>query len=211
MDTASIFTVCPNCYQKSLVTLSLQRAASATCQYCHHVILEYEPVQGFIYVLSNDHMPDLVKVGLSHRPVQERVDELNAATGVPSPFHIEAYFPSADPEGHEREIHRCLSDARVPGKEFFRCDIPHVISTIERVCGNTPIFLAGQWEGVPAQSAAHAPAHTPQPFLSSPSRQSYSYVCPLCHGVFKSPDPVRFAGNCPSCWKWIETERTSIQ
>src|SRR5437667_5955882 len=47
---------------------------------------------GFIYILSNPAMPDLVKIGATCGPVEKRAAEL-ATTGVPEVFKIEKRFP----------------------------------------------------------------------------------------------------------------------
>jgi len=64
-------------------------------------------------------MPGLLKIGFTNRDVKERVEELNAATGVPKPFEIEYYCLTRDVEQVEKEVHRHFISNRVPGKEFF--------------------------------------------------------------------------------------------
>ena len=63
---------------------------------------------GFVYILSNASMPGLLKIGYTTRTVQQRVQELNRPTAVPTPFEIEAYFRSDGPEAHERRVHQAL-------------------------------------------------------------------------------------------------------
>jgi hypothetical protein len=78
---------------------------------------------GYLYILSNPSIPGLLKIGLSTRPVPDRVAELNAAAGVPTSFAIEAYFESTNPQAHERSVHQRLGHSRVRGKEFFRISL----------------------------------------------------------------------------------------
>jgi hypothetical protein len=144
MDLPMIVVACPECSRESVVTLSFSHGDEPACGHCKHVLLKYEPIQGFIYAVTNVDMPGLVKIGLSRRSVEERVSELSSATGVPSGFRIEAYYPSTNPEVHEREIHESLGPFRVEGKEFFRCDLPLAISAIEKVIGRDALFASDE-------------------------------------------------------------------
>ena len=65
--------------------------------------------------------------GQTTRGVEDRVAELNMATGVPGPFVIEGVFPTSEPEQHELAVHKALADARVESKEFFRVDLVEAI------------------------------------------------------------------------------------
>lgn len=43
---------------------------------------------GFLYVLANSAMPNMVKVGKTTRSSLERAEELSRATGLPTPFIV---------------------------------------------------------------------------------------------------------------------------
>src|SRR6267143_863786 len=116
-----ILVIYRKCSAENTVTIAKGDSASPRCLRCDDV-LSYTSVSGYIYILSNPRMKDLLKIGLSTRPVQERIAELSSATGVPAPFEPEAYFVSTDPEAHEQEIHAALAEYRVKGKKFF--DLP---------------------------------------------------------------------------------------
>src|SRR5437762_7076251 len=81
------------------------------------------------YILSNPGMKEVLKIGLSTRPVQERIAELSSATGVPTPFELEAYFVSNDQEVDEKEILSVLSDLRVKEKKFFVVPVSRPLSS----------------------------------------------------------------------------------
>ena len=72
--------------------------------------------------------------------VQERVAELDSATGVPMPFKIEAYFVSADPEVHEKQVHTILAEHRVKGNEFFDVPFSKALQVVESVCRQPPVY-----------------------------------------------------------------------
>jgi hypothetical protein len=102
---------------------------------------EYVTDNAYIYILSNQSMPNLLKIGFTKRSVEERVDELNAATGVPVPFTIEAYFQSEYPETHEERIHNALHKYRIEYKEFFNIELDIALTVIEVALGRPPCYL----------------------------------------------------------------------
>lgn len=78
---------------------------------------------GWIYVLSSRELPDLLKVGMTTRSVEERAREINAATGVAVPFGVRRCWCVSDPAAAEKVAHERLSSWRVRGdREFFRAD-----------------------------------------------------------------------------------------
>jgi hypothetical protein len=121
--------------------VSQTQANTISCSECKSVLLQYEPVRGYLYVLSNEHMPGLVKIGFSTRPVEERVAELNSGTAVPARFIIEGIFLSSAPERDEQAVHKILTMTRIPGKEFFKTSLQEALRTIAQVCGGSPKYL----------------------------------------------------------------------
>jgi len=87
-------------------------------------------VVGYLYVLSNASMPGLLKIGFTTRPVAERVAELNSATGVPSPFRIEACFERSNPKRDEALVRKRLSATRILGREFFRVSVDEALRVL---------------------------------------------------------------------------------
>ncbi|RFU19155.1 GIY-YIG nuclease family protein [Geodermatophilus marinus] len=78
---------------------------------------------GFVYVLSTRESPGLLKVGYTERDVEERVAEINAATGVAIPFGVRAVWTVRDARRLESEVHALLAEWRVrPDREFFAMD-----------------------------------------------------------------------------------------
>ena len=137
-----LLLTCQQCGQGNVVTIEKGREGKPMCSQCNSVLLEYTAFAGYIYVLSNQKMKGLVKVGLSARSVKERVAELSSATGVPTPFDLEAYFLSADPEADERQIHLMLAKHRVKNKEFFEVSVAHALNVVEAVCNRPPVYLS---------------------------------------------------------------------
>ncbi len=76
-----------------------------------------------IYVLTNEAMPGLIKVGMTTDTVESRLTALSGATGVPLPF--ECYFAAEvkDAARTEKTLHQLFSETRINAKrEFFRLD-----------------------------------------------------------------------------------------
>lgn len=78
-----------------------------------------------VYVLTNEAMPELVKIGATSREeVAQRIAELSGHTGVPLPFvcHFAGEL-SEHPENVEKLLHQVFAEYRInPKREFFRID-----------------------------------------------------------------------------------------
>jgi hypothetical protein len=84
-------------------------------------IIVDEPGAGWVYLLSTREFPDLVKVGMTTRSVQDRVREINSATGVPIPFGVRGCWRVTDPQRAERTVHEALDSWRFRSdREFFK-------------------------------------------------------------------------------------------
>jgi uncharacterized protein (DUF433 family) len=77
---------------------------------------------GFVYILTNEAMPGIVKIGRTGREVDVRAAEL-WQTGVPQPFEVYAKERAVDCVDLEWWAHALLSQHRVHrSREFFRVD-----------------------------------------------------------------------------------------
>jgi T5orf172 domain len=77
---------------------------------------------GYVYVLINDEIPNLVKVGKTKNEPEARAKQLSTFTGVPQKFVVYRAYAVKDCSAAERDAHSCLS--RVFGRpnearEFF--------------------------------------------------------------------------------------------
>lgn len=73
-----------------------------------------------IYILTNEAMPGLVKIGYTQELVQ-RMRELSTPSGVPLPFECHYAAEVPDHVRVERLLHQLFSEHRVnPKREFFR-------------------------------------------------------------------------------------------
>lgn len=157
------------------------------CYNCRSELFEDKIINGFIYLLSNEIMPDLLKIGYCTRKVEERVKELNSQTGVPYPFTIEAYFGSDKPEEDERIIHEKLINYRIEKKEFFKISTFEAIEKIVNIFNSKPIYNLKSEEYSANEDNE-----------SSESRTKNSEVCPQC-GNIAIPDAFKIWVKCHSC------------
>lgn len=85
-----------------------------------------------IYLLKNEAMPGLVKIGrTSADSVEDRITQLSSHTGVPLAF--ECFFAAEVMDGAriEKTLHQLFAEQRVnPKREFFRVDREKVVLAI---------------------------------------------------------------------------------
>ena len=73
----------------------------------------------YIYVATNESIPNIVKIGFTRRNPSERMVELDT-TGVPTPFDIAFVACLEDAKNLEQLVHRALNYSRVRNdREFF--------------------------------------------------------------------------------------------
>lgn len=129
-----------SCGSKSIVNLFPGKKEYA-CETCGVELFKAHISNGYVYVLSNPAMPNLLKIGYTDRDVDERVEELNS-TGVPVPFEIEAIFGSPNAYEDEQAIHSMLAQHRLANnREFFSIDIKETVQCIIDYIGAGPNFL----------------------------------------------------------------------
>ena len=97
---------------------------------------------GIVYLLINEAMPGLVKIGKTTRnDPQLRVDELYNAS-VPVPFECVLAMRVDDPSSVELALHTAFGPQRVnPRREFFKID-PEQAVAILRIIGSEDVTPA---------------------------------------------------------------------
>lgn len=94
--------------------------------YCKNYLsfdLNAEPTSEYLYILSRRDENDLLKIGMTTRNVQKRVNEINSATGVVFPFSVRRVFKVRDSAYVEKEIHSLLAEYRIRSdREFFKVE-----------------------------------------------------------------------------------------
>ncbi len=87
---------------------------------------------GYLYVLSSREQPQMLKIGFTERDVEDRVNEINRATGVVIPYGVRAVWVVRNAHAIENAVHALLDQYRVrKDREFFHLDF-HVAFNIIR-------------------------------------------------------------------------------
>jgi hypothetical protein len=88
---------------------------------------------GYIYILTNEAMPNTIKIGKTENDPAVRVNQLSSATGVPSKFSLRKQYEVADCDAAEAFAHRVID--RIfgrpnPNREFFSCSAEEAIAVL---------------------------------------------------------------------------------
>lgn len=109
-----------------------------------------------IYVLTNEAMPGLVKIGLTTDSVESRISNLSSGSAVPLPFecHYAAEIPEhMNLEKVEKTLHQLFSEHRVnPKREFFRIEPEKAVLALS--IGNFKEATPGKADIDPAEAQA---------------------------------------------------------
>ncbi len=96
-------------------------------------------MRGFVYILINQTMPDLVKIGkttrLSENRAKEIENEFKSVTGLPFRFHVAYDWEVYDCHKAEKIIHDELKHLKAD-KEWFYLGLKDAIKSIEKIIGN---------------------------------------------------------------------------
>jgi hypothetical protein len=79
----------------------------------------------FVYILINEAMPGLIKIGRTTTSVKQRISELNSPAGIPLPFTCYYAARVEDCVKVERKLHEAFGDHRVRDKREFFWLSPH--------------------------------------------------------------------------------------
>lgn len=79
----------------------------------------------YVYILINEAMPGLIKIGRTTTSVKQRISELNSPAGIPLPFTCYYAARVEDSVRVEKKLHDAFGDHRIrERREFFRLS-PH--------------------------------------------------------------------------------------
>lgn len=84
---------------------------------------------GFVYVLSNESMPNLYKIGYTNGSPTGRAIELSRPTGVPTLFDLVCYGEMINPQEFEKQLHlRYDKNRSNKFREFFQFNIDEIMN-----------------------------------------------------------------------------------
>ena len=95
-------------------------------------------MKGWVYVITNKGLIDLVKVGFTTKVPDYRAEDLSKA-GHPYPCVVEYEVLINEPRQIEQKVHKALAE-KWESKEWFRCSIEEAIAAIKQVVGENIIF-----------------------------------------------------------------------
>lgn len=89
---------------------------------------------GFVYILANEAMPGIIKIGYTDRSPQQRCVELSRGSCLPTPFTVLYYAEFENPRAVEREAHKFFAATRLNDRrEFFRAPPERVMQFLRWV------------------------------------------------------------------------------
>jgi hypothetical protein len=142
MTIVQYTATCTSCHEVATVRAHSGSPIKLVCPCCKRTLVENVVYRGFVYIFSNETMQGIVKIGLTERDVYQRAGELNGATGVPTKFHVEAFFISQNPAADETAIHSQLKEFRVSNnREFFRLQPIEAIERLTAILRRRPIVI----------------------------------------------------------------------
>lgn len=150
-------------------------------------------IRGWVYVIDNPAMPDILKIGYSTKDPSLRAKEL-AGTGSPHPFRVVFDVLVENPRAVEQAAHSMLA-AKREGKEWFRCSHSEAINAI-KTCAKS-VLLERNNLSHDGPSAQEFPAHTEEykcPYHGCGKPAAYSYKGVVyCDEHYKAMRKQRFA------------------
>lgn len=96
----------------------------------------------YLYILSRREEKDVLKIGMTTRNVQKRVNEINSATGIIYPFSARKVFKVRNSKLVEKDIHDLLSKYRIrQDREFFKIDYGQACTIIEEYLSRNNLYF----------------------------------------------------------------------
>ena len=83
---------------------------------------------GFVYILVNEYMPDVYKIGCTERSPHARAEELSKHTAVPAPFIVLCYIEVENFQAVEKDMHKWMAAHRISdSREFFHGELKFAV------------------------------------------------------------------------------------
>lgn len=104
--------------------------------YCDNFLafdVNAESTAEYLYILSRKEEKEILKIGMTTRNIQKRVNEINSATGVVFPYSARKVYKIKDARLVEKNVHMLLSAYRIrKDREFFYINFADACSIIEK-------------------------------------------------------------------------------
>lgn len=100
-----------------------------------------ENKSGYIYILVNPSLPGILKIGRTTKNPLERLKDLSSQSGVPTPFQLAYYKPTADCFEAEKWMHSKFEHRRVSdNREFFHVSLYEAAVWLDQITGTLSSF-----------------------------------------------------------------------
>ena len=123
--------------EESLIVLKKNRFI----EYCDNYLtfdIGNDSNSEYLYILSRREEKDILKIGMTTRNIQKRVNEINSATGVLYPYSARKVFKVKNCKKVEKEVHELLAQYRIRNdREFFKLSYSDACSLIEQYLTST--------------------------------------------------------------------------
>ena len=107
-----------------IITSTCEWSSLARSNLAAATIKDDEKMKGYVYILTNESIPGMVKIGYTEVCPEGRAKDISRGTGVPTPFKVEYSVVCANPYIVEQAVHSKLWDHRVNNKrEFFSVSV----------------------------------------------------------------------------------------
>jgi hypothetical protein len=88
----------------------------------------------YVYVLGNEYMPGLLKIGYTYNDPQIRASQISKSTGVPEKFKVLFYGRCFNGMRVEKAVHDLLKKYRINNsKEFFKISLEEAKISINQM------------------------------------------------------------------------------
>ena len=110
-------------------------------KYCSNYLsfdIKAETKAEYLYILSRREERDILKIGMTTRNVQKRVNEINSSTGVLYPYSARKVYKVKNSHTVEKDIHKLLDSYRIrTDREFFKISYKDACDLIEKYLDDT--------------------------------------------------------------------------
>lgn len=151
-------------------------------------------IRGWVYIITNNAMPGLLKVGYSTKDPKLRANELNN-TGSPHPYFVEYDVLVINPREVELKVHGELRN-RAEGKEWFRCSINDAIEAVRVVTEGRRILEVTNEQHCDVKKKS---------LNKAPIQYRDSSYCYGCHALIKFDRCANEVTGaiCPKCGRFV--------
>ena len=131
LDSAEYYTISPSLKGDGWENVTYYTARK------RGIYNKYGEGDQWVYVLENEQLPGLLKIGYTKLTPDERAKQISNATGVPLPYKVAWAYRCFNGELLESEVHHALKKYRVNNqREFFQIGLDEVKETIELIGKN---------------------------------------------------------------------------